>query len=104
MELHEALTQIAAIRRQMARAELFRGYRALPVAFSGVLGLAAAAAQAALMPEPAGQLAAWAALWAGVAAVSLLVSGASIVWRCVRPVSPLDRTMAVLAVEQFLPC
>ena len=40
MELREALTQISEIRRQVARAQLFRGYRALPVAFSGLTALA----------------------------------------------------------------
>ena len=42
MELREALTQIAEIRQQMARTEVFRGYRAMPVAFGGVVALAAA--------------------------------------------------------------
>ena len=37
MELRDALAQIAEIRQHMARTEVFRGYRALPVAFSGVL-------------------------------------------------------------------
>ena len=40
-ELHEALERIAEIRHQMARTEVFRGYRALPVAFSGALAVAA---------------------------------------------------------------
>ena len=35
MELREALTQITEIRLQLARTEVFRGYRAMPVAFSG---------------------------------------------------------------------
>ena len=33
MELREALTQITEIRLQMARTEVFRGYRAVPAAF-----------------------------------------------------------------------
>ena len=37
MELREALTQITEIRQQLARTEVFRGYRAMPVAFSGVV-------------------------------------------------------------------
>ena len=40
MELREALTQITEIRLQMARTEVFRGYRALPAAFSGGVALA----------------------------------------------------------------
>ena len=38
MELREALTQITEIRLQMARTEVFRGYRAIPAAFSGARG------------------------------------------------------------------
>ena len=43
MELREALTQITEIRLQMARTEVFRGYRAMPVAFSGAVAVVAAA-------------------------------------------------------------
>ena len=38
MELREALSQISEIRQQMARSEVFRGYRSITVGFSGVLG------------------------------------------------------------------
>jgi hypothetical protein len=53
MELREALSQIAEIRRRMAASEIFRGYRALPVAFSGLLALAAGAVQPLVVPDPA---------------------------------------------------
>ena len=39
MELRDALTQIAEIRQQMARGEVFRGYRAATTAFSGMAAL-----------------------------------------------------------------
>ena len=42
MELREALSQISEIRQQMARSEVFRGLRSVPVAFSGLLAWAAA--------------------------------------------------------------
>ena len=45
MELREALTQISEIRQRVAQAEVFRGYRAVPVAFSGLLALATACVQ-----------------------------------------------------------
>src|SRR5262249_20276082 len=81
MELHEALTQISEIRKQMARTEVFRGYRALPVAFSGVLAVAAAVAQALWIPEPAQQISAYLLLWVGTAVVSGLAAGAEMAWR-----------------------
>ena len=45
MELREALCQITEIRRQMARSEVFRGYRSLTVGSSGLLALLAAGVQ-----------------------------------------------------------
>ena len=75
MDLHEALTQIAEIRLQMARTEVFRGYRALPVAISGVLALLAAGVQAAWIAEPTRELAAYLALWIGAAVVSAVAAG-----------------------------
>ena len=52
MDLREAMSQIAEIRQQMARTEVFRGYRSVPVAFSGVLAWAAAIAQSVWIPDP----------------------------------------------------
>jgi hypothetical protein len=104
MELQEALTQIAEIRRQVARTEIFRGYRAVPIAFSGLLALAAAGLQAVGLPDPVPNPSAYLTLWVGAAVVSVLAAGAGMAWRCRRPASPLVRTMTWLAVEQFLPC
>ena len=53
MELRDALTQISQIRQQVAQTEVFRGYRALPVAFSGILAMATAGFQAVWLPDPA---------------------------------------------------
>ena len=40
MELHDALSQIADIRLQMARTHTFRGYRSSTTLFSAVLAVA----------------------------------------------------------------
>ena len=58
MELREALTQITEIRLQLARTEVFRGYRAMPVAFSGVVALAAGLIQASDDRRPDGGISA----------------------------------------------
>ncbi len=67
LELREALKQIADIRQQMARSEVFRGYRSFTVALSGVLGLAAAILQTQWVASPATDLTRYLALWLGVA-------------------------------------
>src|SRR5437868_1418948 len=104
MDLHDALTQISAIRQQLARTEVFRGYRAVPVTFSGVLALAVAGVQAVLIPEPDMQRADYLLLWVTAAIVSLLVMGLGLVLDYRRNFSPLTWSTTRLAVGQFLPC
>src|SRR3954452_15410057 len=104
MELRDALTQISEIRRQMARAEVFRGYRAVPVAFSGLLAFAAAAIQAAWIVDPAEQMSSYLALWVGAAVVSAIGAGTEMTLRARQTLSPWRREITWLAVEQFLPC
>ena len=104
MELQEALTQISEIRRQMARTEVFRGYRALPVAFSGALAGAAALAQSVWIRDPATQLSAYLTLWIGAAVISAMAAGFEMFWRTRGPAASLRREITWLAVEQFMPC
>jgi hypothetical protein len=102
MELREALGQIAEIRQQMARTELFRGYRSLTVGFSGVMALAAAALQPFLV-ESENQVRDFLVLWIVVAGVNLVMAGVQL-WRRVRLAnSRLARQATLLAAEQFLP-
>lgn len=104
MELHDALRQISDIRRQMARGEVYRGYRSLTVGFSGVLALLAAAIQPWWVASPVDDLGRYLGLWVGVAAVSLSVAGVEMWWRAQRAGPGLARQMTRLAAEQFLPC
>lgn len=104
MDLRDALTQIAEIRRQAAQGETFRGYRALPVALSGVLALAASVAQPWLAPEPQLRIDAYLSLWLGAAVVSLVVTLGVVIWHAWQAPSPLARALASLAISQFLPC
>jgi len=102
MELREALSQIDEIRQQMARTELFRGYRSVTVAFSGVSALAAAALQPHLLEADA-RLRDFLVLWSLVAGVSLTAAAIQL-WRRVRVAdSRLAREATLLAAEQFLP-
>jgi TctA family transporter len=45
VDVTRALEQIAEIHQQIAKGEVYRGYRPLPVALSGVIGIVAAALQ-----------------------------------------------------------
>ncbi len=104
MELREALTQISEIRLHMARTQVFRGYRSVPVAFSGMLAVATALVQAACVPEPLDHPGVYLTLWVGAAAVSALAAGLEILVRSRRSGASLTRELTWLAVEQFLPC
>jgi len=104
MELQEALSQISEIRRQMARAEVFRGYRALPVAGTGVLAFGAAGAQAVAIRQPLEQLGAYLALWFAAAALGVGWAGWAMARRARRASSAWERRVTWMAVEQFLPC
>lgn len=104
MQLDDALRQISDIRHQMARSEVFRGYRSVTVAVSSALGLLAAGGQRWWVVSPAIELERYLWLWIGVAAVSAVVAGAEMLWS-LRGAGPgLARERTLLAVEQFLPC
>lgn len=104
MDLHDALSQIDHIRSQVARTEVFRGYRALPVAFSGCSAVAAGILQAFTLPDPSVALTAYFRLWLGAAGLSLLVTGAALGHHLLQTRSPLRRQATWLALGQFAPC
>ena len=103
MELREALTQITEIRLHLARTEVFRGYRAMPVAFSGGIALLAALVQAVTITDPATQMGPYLILWVGAALVSALAAGLEMMIRARNSSSPMTRELTWLALEQFFP-
>jgi hypothetical protein len=103
MELREAMAQIAEIRQQMARGQLFRGYRAATTAFSGVAAIVTAAAQSVLVREPAREPIAFVQLWVLAAVASVVVVAMEMVIRVRRSASGVQKQLTMLAVEQFVP-
>ena len=101
MELREALLQIDHIRHQMARTQVFRGYRSLTTAFTGAVAVGTAIAHAMLRPMPIEMVL---GLWVGAACLSVIVVGTEMAIRCIRSESALQRDLAFAAAEQFLPC
>jgi hypothetical protein len=104
VELHEALSRIDAIHRQLAGTETFRGYRSATVASSGVTALLAAGAQAIWIPEPTANLHGYLSLWIGAAALSVALVGVEIAVRSWQSQSAIARRLTLLAIEQFAPC
>ena len=104
MELREALTQISEIRQRVAQSEVFRGYRAVPVAFSGLLALATALVQMFCLPQPEANIGGYLALWIGAAVISMTATGLEIFVHHRHACSPLARQLTWLALRQFAPC
>jgi hypothetical protein len=104
MQLDEALSQIAEIRGRLARTQVFRGYRALPVAASALFALAGGGVQAVWLGDPREQLTEYLAIWLAVALLSMLAAGIGIAVRMGRAESLLVRQTTAMAIELFLPC
>jgi hypothetical protein len=103
MELRQALAQVSEIREQLARTEVFRGYRSLTVAFSGCVGVAAGVIQAVWLPQPSDNLGTYLTLWIGAAVINVVVVGAEMWNRARLARTELARRTTLFAVEQFLP-
>jgi len=104
LELADAMSQIADIRRTLAQTETFRGYRSLTVAWTSLFALLGAALQQWLVPDPLSTPQRYLMIWIGLALTGMVVSGSEIVWRARRSQSTMTRQLSWLAVEQFLPC
>jgi hypothetical protein len=104
MQLSEALTQIGEIRSQMERAGVYRGYRAAPVAASGLIAWGAGAAQWWLISDPLRDIGVYLCIWVSAAILCLVASGGEILTRYRRTESETGRARTRQAVGQFAPC
>jgi hypothetical protein len=104
MQLSEALTQIGEIRSQVERAGVYRGYRAAPVAASGLIAWGAGAAQWWLIADPLREIGAYLCLWISAAVLCLAVAGGEILLRYRRTDSETERARTRQVVGQFAPC
>jgi hypothetical protein len=102
-DLERALADITAIRSQMARGTEFRGYGPVTVAATGLLALLAGALQALLLPDPAATPLGYLSLWAGMAAIAVILTACEMVARTRREHGGLADEMLYAAVEQYIP-
>lgn len=102
MELYRALDQISEIHKHMARAEVSRDFRALPVGASGLLAFLAAALQSRVLEG--GTPRDFVVYWVAVAALGLVVAGGGILVRYLRVPDEAARRRTRTVVGQFLPC
>jgi len=102
-DLERALADITAIRSQIARGTQFRGYGPITVAATGLLALLAAALQALFLPDPTAHTLVYLALWVGMAALAVILTGAEMLARTRRIHGGFADDMLYAAVEQFIP-
>ena len=97
----EALDQISEIHKHLARSEVYRGYRPLPVALSGIVGLVAAFLQTPGLggDDPVG----FAIYWSTIAVVAAAVGSAEIVFNYACRESEFERRRTRLVAAQFSP-
>lgn len=101
MEVSRALDQIAEIHQQLAKGEVYRGYRSLPVAASGLMGFAAAWFQPEALgtDDPIG----FVMYWAAIGALAGFVGSSEIIYNYVVHDNSSDRRQTRRVIGQFLP-
>jgi hypothetical protein len=102
-DLHKALADIDAIKKQVARGTQFRGYGPVTIAFTGLLSLLTAVVQALWLDDPRNQPAEYFTIWIGTAVLSAALIGAETVTRSRRLHSELADEMIYSAIEQLIP-
>jgi hypothetical protein len=101
VDVTRALDQIAEIHQQIAKGEVYRGYRSLPIAASGLVGLAAAWLQPAGLgtADPIGFVYYWTAIAIGAA----FVGSSEIIYNYVVHEDGSVQRQTRKVVGQFLP-
>ncbi len=101
MNVSRALDQIAEIHQQLAKSEVYRGYRPLPLALSGVAGLVAAIVQPRALGanDPIG----FVLYWTTVAVISGAIASSEILYNYVVHEDTFARRRTRRVVAQLAP-
>jgi hypothetical protein len=94
----DALEQIAEIHGHLAKGEVYRGWRAAPVALSGLVGLAAAWLQ-----QPTLDPIAFVIYWSAVAAAAAAVGASEIIYNYIATDAAFSRRQTRRVFAQFVP-
>jgi hypothetical protein len=99
-DVSRALEQIAEIHDQLARAAVYRGYRSVPIALSGLIGLAAAWLQPkSVTSDPVG----FVIFWVAIGGCAAFVGASEIVYNYVVHDEARARRSTRRVVGQFIP-
>lgn len=103
MDVTQAMEDLALIKRQLRKSQVFRGYRAWVAGATSVLALAGAGAQVWLVPAPAQSLNSYLMLWLGVAIVASAVGLSPVVRHVFWPQTDSERDKALDLLNRLLP-
>lgn len=101
VDVSRALDQIAEIHGQIAKGEVYRGYRSLPIAASGLIGILAAALQPASLRTA--DVTDFVLYWMAIAAAAAFVGSSEIVYNYAVHDDSRARRHTRQVVGQFLP-
>jgi hypothetical protein len=102
MQVSEAMDQISEIHEHLAKGEVYRGFRPIPVALSAVVGLFAAAVQSWIVPQ--GDAVAFLRYWVAVACVGAAAGSYEVAWNYIAHDDEFARRRTRQVSGQFLPC
>ncbi len=102
-DLHKALSEIQAIRGQIARGAEFRGYGPATLTATGALATLAALVQSALVTDPLHHVLKYLAIWVATAALSVSIIAVETLARARRLHSGFAYPMIQSAIEAFAP-
>ncbi len=104
MDLHDALSQLDHIQKQLAHSATFRGYRSLPAALTAIMAVLAATAQTLWFPAVSQNPLQFVLLWVAVAVVCGFLQLLEIVVRAWRDGRQVTTRLTVRALEMLVPC
>jgi hypothetical protein len=99
MGVEEALSEISALRLQMARSTEFRGFGPGALAATGLVAIVAAVAQGFLAPDPIADIHSYVGVWSAAAVLSVAAVAAEAVRRSRKAHWGLADDMLVAAAE-----
>lgn len=102
-DLNEVLSQIDTICEHVVRVEEFRGFRAITIAGTGAVGLAAAMIQSWVFPATSAYATAFITYWVVIAVINAILVGCELGARWVFTSSALLRASTKRILESFFP-
>ncbi len=102
MEVNKAMEQIDQIYGHLAKSEIYRGYRPIPVAFTGVLALAAGFFQSWVLADSSPVH--FVIFWVTISIISVALISVEIVYEYFVSRSVVFRRSTHRVICQFLPC